>query len=172
MSRSNCSLRCIFDWGQHPLMQERSLLRHTGIDNTLGPLFSREGELRAILTGTAADGEHRDTRFCIAQWPRVRDATLDNLAAIAEEYSPFREALDALADVIGADGVRGHVERMRRLLGIDAFVTAVRNRIAAFDAGLRDVAEGTLSIECLAALHVALVEAYSSYRIFPNRRAM
>lgn len=153
-------------------MRQRSLIRHTGLDNTLAPMFEREDALHALLSGSARLSDDRDTRFRLGQWPALREATLQNLAAIATDYTPFREVVDALAPVLGPELVTAHVERMRRLLGIDAFVTAVRNRVGAFDAGLRDVAAGRRPVSDLAALHTALVEAYSSYTIFPNRRNM
>ncbi len=173
-----CSLRGIFDWGDHPLMRDLSRLRHTGIGNLWAPLLSRDREdgTRSVLAHDAADGDFPDTVDRLAKWPLVQQAVEKNLTSLEREYDPFVRGVDTLTRHLEPQArdrlALSHGARMREIYGIRGFVGSARSALAAFCDGIDAVAAGNISVADLGQLHGELLDAYSGRRLFPNRHGV
>jgi hypothetical protein len=156
----------IFDWESHTVMRECSKLRHTAVDNGLGPLFEPHVSeaVRKVLSGEASPVEFQSIRDRIERWATIREQVETNLEAFESEYTPYSDGLDALEDQLPPHTWKqlaaAHRLRMKSLLRIDEFVASVRLALCAFNDGFRSVRDGAISVKELGEFHARLVDVY------------
>jgi hypothetical protein len=163
---------CIFNFSNNPLFAMRSRLNHTGVDNTLAPVFSpdRQSDTLAILRGSAGPLQAPDTRARLAKWPIIRQEVKDNLDAIVRDFDPFAQERELtekylpveLRPLLAAVGRKD----LNAWLGLQPWKATVERSLAAFDDALEQARTGAVPIERLRSLHRELVEAYSGRGFF------
>jgi len=141
------------------------LRMHLG--DKLGLFYGHDNNALGAFAFGATGWVSGSGNFDPKRWAKIVHLCIDD-----GNFVGARKPWDHISPFVDPVTVRRHGERMRDLLGIGAFVATVRTCIASLDAGIREVAVGTLDVAELAQRHRALVDAYGSRRIFPNRRGM
>lgn len=154
------------------LMQERSWLNHTVLDNTLSVLFSSERlvAVESVLRRTAAPDMYPDTRDRLGKQARIWELIRTNAESIVEGFHLHREGLELLETILSkelVDWLRPiSIACDRAFLGLDMWSEAVEGAILAYQEGLKSVSIGRMRADELGRLHRNIVEAYSGRGFF------
>lgn len=178
-----------FDFSRHELMKQRSVLNHSGLDNTLSILFvsDRLASTAAVLAGTAQLEEFPATREALHKWPLIREELLQNAEQLENNFDPLSRARHSLQESLPYEVCEWlfmlNRECVLATLGIRYWKESVVNAMHTFDAGLEEArrklhtshASGPRNehetlcrevIDNLRRLHRSLVEAHSGSHYF------